>query len=206
MEECEVESASYGYGNGKNPFPRYICVSVNREVVHGIGRRDRLLEEGDIVSLDVAVRYNGFVGDNTKTVCVGKVSRKVKDLVQATEDSLIEGIAQARVGHRVGHISAAIQRFVESKGYRVVRQLVGHGVGREMHEDPPVPNFGQPSDGPFLQAGMTLAIEPMVVENSPAIETADDGWTVFTKDGGMCAHFEHTVLISKDGPEILTKC
>lgn len=206
MEECEVQSASYGYGSGRNRFPRHICISVNEELVHGIGHPKHLIKSGDIVSLDVAVKYDGFVGDNTETVCVEPIDPKIKELVDVTRGALQEGIVQARPGNRVGHISSAIQRFVETKGYNVVRELVGHGVGRNMHEEPQVPNFGRPSEGPVLQTGMTIAIEPMVTIGLPVIETAEDGWTISTKDRKWCAHAEHTILITKDGPEILTIC
>ena len=204
MEECDVQSASYGYGHGKHRFPGYICVSVNEELVHGIGRPQRFIQPGDIVSLDVTVKYDGFVGDNAETVCVEPIDLKIKDLVDVTRKALKEGISQACPGNRVGHISSAIQHFVESKGYNVVRELVGHGIGRNMHEEPQIPNFGRPTDGPVLQEGMTLAIEPMVTLGSAVIKTADDGWTVSMKDRKWCAHAEHTILITKDGPEILT--
>lgn len=197
-------STAYGYGSKENPFPRHICISVNEEVVHGIGREDRILEDGDIVSLDVALNYKGFVGDNTYTVGLGRLSEPVKQLVKHTEISLYKGIDQALEGNHVGDISWAIQSYAEKNHLGVVRELVGHGVGRNMHEEPQIPNYGRPHQGPRLLAGMAIAIEPMLTLGRPAIKTLSDGWTIVTRDGNYCAHFEHTVLITKDLPEILT--
>ena len=205
MEERGARSAAYGYGGPKNPFPSYICISLNNEVVHGIGRKDRIVNEGDIVSLDVALHYNGYVGDNTYTVAVGEVSEEAKRLLSVTEQALYKGIDQARAGNRVGDISWAIQQFGEQHHLGVVRELVGHGVGHEKHEEPQVPNVGKPNKGPLLQEGLVIAIEPMLTLGSPAIKTLQDGWSVVTKDGKWCAHFEHTILITKDSAEILTK-
>ncbi len=204
MEEYGCRSACYKYRNGSLRFPSYICISVNDVVIHGIGRKDIILKSGDIVSMDVSVIYQGFVGDNTRTVCIGEVSPDVKRLVEATDKALHLGIAQARQGNRVGDISAAIQKYVESCGYGIVEEFTGHGVGRHMHEDPAIPNYGEAGKGPFLKAGMTLAIEPMITMGSAEIFVGDDGWTVYTADGKPSCHIEHTVLVTDAEPEILT--
>ena len=204
MDSLGAVSTAYGYGDKKNPYPSYICISLNDEIVHGIGRQDVIIKEGDIVSLDVAVKYRGFVGDNTLTVAVGEISKKNQLLLQVTEQALYKGIDQAVEGNCVGDISWAIQSFAEKHRLGVVRELVGHGVGREMHEEPQVPNYGVPHSGPRLKAGMTIAIEPMFTLGLPKLCTLDDGWTVVTQDGSCSAHFEHTILITKDSPEILT--
>jgi len=197
-------SACYNYPNGHLRFPSYVCISTNEEVVHGIGSLKRILNEGDIVSLDVSLVYDGFVGDNTRTVRVGKVSDEVDRLLNVTEQSLQLGIAQARAGNRVGDISHAIQQYVEAHGFSIVREFVGHGVGADMHEEPQIPNYGRPHSGPRLRAGMTLALEPMVNLGRPGVAIAEDGWTVYTKDRKPSAHFEHTVLVTDTGAEILT--
>lgn len=188
---------------GYRGFPASICPSVNEEVVHGIpGPRE--LREGDIVGIDVGVEKDGFYGDAARTFAVGAVSDEALKLMQVTRDSLMAGIEQARPGNRVGDISNAIQRYVESHGFSVVRALVGHGIGREMHEEPAVPNFGPAGRGPRLMAGLVLAIEPMVNVGGHEVVTGSDGWTVSTKDGALSAHFEHTVVVGTDGPEILS--
>ena len=204
MLSLGATSSAHGYGDKENPFPAYICVSVNDEVVHGIGRKDVFIQDGDIVSLDVALKYKGFVGDNTVTVGVGDISEKKQHLLKVTEQALYRGIDQAVEGNCVGDISWAIQAFAEKNRLGVIRDLVGHGVGREMHEAPQVPNYGRPHTGPRLKAGMTIAIEPMLTLGLPRIRALDDGWTLVTKDGSCSAHFEHTILITKDLPEILT--
>ena len=204
MDSVGAVSASYGYGGRKNPFPGYICVSLNEEVVHGIGRKDRVLQEGDLVSLDVALFYNGFAGDNTVTVAVGATDEKRQTLSKVTEQALYRGIDQATEGNTIGDISWAVQSFAEAHGLGVVRELVGHGIGREMHEEPQVPNVGRPHSGVHLKAGMTLAIEPMLTAGSSRLRTLEDGWTIVTADGKPSAHFEHTVLVTKSAPEILT--
>lgn len=204
MDSVGAISSSYNFGGPINPFPSYICISINDEVVHGIGRKDTIIKEGDIVSLDVALSYNGFVGDNTVTVGVGNLEKPVKNLLKFTEESLYKGIDQAVDGNSVGDISWAIQSFAEKNHLGVVRELVGHGVGREMHEEPQVPNVGRPHTGPRLKAGMVIAIEPMLTLGSPDVCTLEDGWTIVTRDRSFSAHFEHTVLITKDSPEILT--
>ena len=188
---------------GYRGFPASICPSVNEEVVHGMPG-PRVLREGDIVGMDVGVEKNGFYGDAALTFAVGNASDEARKLMTVTRDALMLGIAQARPGNRVGDISDAIQRHVESNGFSVVRALVGHGIGREMHEEPAVPNFGPSGRGPRLMAGLVLAIEPMVNVGGFEVETRSDGWTVVTKDGALSAHFEHTVAVGPDGPEILS--
>jgi methionyl aminopeptidase len=189
---------------GYRGFPAYLCVSVNDELVHGIPGK-RVLEEGDIVSLDVGAMFQGFHGDAALTVGVGKISPHAEALLEATEGALRAGIASAQSGARLGDISAAIQSFAESRGFSVVREYVGHGIGREMHEDPQIPNFGSPGQGPLLQKGMTLALEPMVNAGVWRTKVGSDGWTVTTADGGLCAHFEHTIAITDGEAEILTR-
>ncbi|NQU10893.1 type I methionyl aminopeptidase [bacterium] len=188
---------------GYKGFPGHICVSVNEEVVHGIPG-PRRVQYGDIVSLDVGIILGGFVGDNATTVAVGVVAERTRRLLGMTEQALAAGIDQARAGRRVGDISAAVQGLVEADGFSVVREFVGHGVGRKMHEEPQIPNFGVAGKGPKLRPGMTLAIEPMINAGLSAVTVLQDGWTVVTRDGSPSAHFEHTVLVT-DGPaEILT--
>jgi len=194
-----AESAFLGYKG----YPSSICVSVNEVVVHGIPGKRRI-EVGDIVSIDVGVRYGGYVGDTAKTVMVGTCDPRVAELVKTTEKCLMEAIALAREGRRLFDISHAIQGTAEAAGFSVVRQFVGHGIGRDMHEDPQIPNFGKPGTGPRLVAGMTFAIEPMVNMGRSEVEVLDDGWTVVTKDRKFSAHFEHTVAVGKDGAEVLT--
>lgn len=194
-----AKSAFLGY----RKYPCHICISVNEQVVHGLAG-ERQLQFGDIVSLDVGVVYNGFIGDTARTVAVGGCSLLAQKLMDVTEKSLYEGIAQAVSGNRVADISRAVQKYVESNGFSVVREYVGHGVGRTMHEEPQVPNFVDGKSSPKLRAGMTIAIEPMVNAGLPGTKTLNDGWTVVTQDGSLSAHFEHTVLISEAEPEILT--
>ena len=205
MEQHGSRSACYKYKCGSLRYPGYVCLSVNDEVIHGIGRKDRVLKSGDIVSIDVSVVYQGYVGDNTRTVMIGEVSPEVRRLVETTEKSLYEGISRAVAGNRVGDISAAIQKYVEGAGYGVVKEFTGHGVGRQLHEEPEVPNYGRAGSGPLLRPGMTLAIEPMVSMGSPDIRMdSEDGRTVYTLDGKPSSHSEHTVLITDSEPEILT--
>ncbi len=194
-----ARSAFLGYKN----FPRNSCISVNDEVVHGVagGRR---LEYGDIVSLDVGVIYDGFIGDIARTVPVGGCNVETQRLLDVTERSLYMGIAQAVSGNRVSDISRAVQYGVESNGFSVVREFVGHGVGRSMHEDPQIPNFVEKKSSPKLCPGMTIAIEPMVNAGAADVKVLNDGWTVVTEDGSLSAHFEHTVLVTSGEPEILT--
>ena len=169
-----------------------------------VGSLRRILRDGDIISLDVVVEYNGYIGDNAQTVPVGAIAPRTAELLKITEEALHLGISQAAVGNRIGDISHAVQTFVESHGFGVVREMVGHGVGRAMHEEPQIPNFGRRNTGEKIKAGMTLAIEPMVNLGTHAVRTLSDGWTVVTTDGAPSAHFEHTVLTTDSGPEILT--
>ncbi len=199
MKAHGVRSAFLGY----RKFPGHLCISVNDEIVHGIGG-PRRLNFGDIVSLDVGVVHQGFIGDTARTVAVGGCSVEAQRLMDVTEQALYEGIAQARSGKRVADISRAIQRYVESNGYSVVREFVGHGVGRSMHEEPQVPNFDDGSKSVVLKPGMTIAIEPMVNVGKAAVRILNDNWTVVSKDGSLSAHFEHTVLVTAGEPEILT--
>ncbi|MGA2864283.1 MAG: type I methionyl aminopeptidase [Verrucomicrobiota bacterium] len=199
MKSCGARSAFLGY----RKFPCHICISVNEQVVHGLAG-PRQLRFGDIVSLDVGVIYNGFIGDTARTVAVGGCGLPAQNLMDITEKALHEGIARAVPGRRVVDISRAIQECVEGNGFSVVREFVGHGVGRSMHEEPQVPNFVDGKPSPKLRPGMTLAIEPMVNAGSPGVKILNDGWTVVTQDGSLSAHFEHTVLITEDEPEILT--
>jgi methionyl aminopeptidase len=193
------KSAFLGY----RKYPRHVCLSVNEEVVHGIGG-ERELHFGDIVSVDVGVSYKGFIGDNARTFAVGGCGVHAQRLLDVTEQALSLGIAAARPGKRVTDISRAVQNFVEKNGFSVVREFVGHGVGREMHEEPQVPNFVDRKMNELLRPGMTIAIEPMVNAGQPAVKILKDGWTVVTQDGSLSAHFEHTVLVTGGDPEILT--
>jgi methionyl aminopeptidase len=188
---------------GYRGFPASICPSVNDEVVHAIPGARRL-DEGDVIGVDVGVEMNGYYGDSARTYAVGEVSAEAQRLMQVTREALLEGVARARGGNRVGDISHAIQTHVEHHGFSIVRSLVGHGIGREMHEEPQVPNFGLPDRGPRLMIGQVLAIEPMVNAGGPEVMTQPDGWTVVTKDGSLSAHFEHTVALGPNGPEILS--
>ena len=199
MKHYGARSAFLGY----RKFPCQACISVNEEVVHGLGNA-RQLRFGDIVSLDIGVIHRGFVGDTARTVAVGGCGVLAQKLMDVTEKSLYEGISQALPGNRVVDISRAIQGYVESNGFSVVREFVGHGVGRTVHEDPQIPNFDDGKRSEKLRPGMTLAIEPMVNAGLPAVKILNDGWTVVTQDGSLSAHFEHTVLITESEPEILT--
>ncbi len=189
---------------GYRGFPATICVSVNDEIVHGIPGR-RVLKEGDIVSLDVGAIVNGYHGDAAVTVGVGRISQQAEQLIETTRGSLAQGIQQAKAGSRMGDISAAIQNYAESRGYSVVREYVGHGIGRALHEEPAVPNFGEPGKGMVLQSGMVLALEPMVNIGTWQTRVKADNWTVVTLDGSLSAHFEHTIAITDGAPEILTQ-
>ena len=189
---------------GYRGFPASICTSVNEAVVHGIPG-DLVLQEGDIVGVDIGVKSGGFYSDAAQTVPVGRISREAERLLAVTRGALYAGISAVVPGHRIGDVSWAIQGFVERAGFSVVRSLVGHGIGRAMHEEPQVPNFGKPGQGPELKPGMALAIEPMVNAGGYEVEVLDDAWTVVTSDGSLSAHFEHTVVITEDGPLILTE-
>jgi methionyl aminopeptidase len=194
-----------GYRHSKsNPFPGTLCTSVNDEVVHGIPSK-RILRDGDLLSIDVGVKKDGWYGDGAHSFAIGEISEELQRLMEATEEALYAGIAQAKVGNRVHDISAAIQRHVEEHGFSVVRDLVGHGVGAALHEEPAVPNFGKPGTGMKLKEGMTLAIEPMVNAGGWEVRIDADGWTVRTLDGSVSAHYEHTIAILNGKAEILTQ-
>lgn len=199
-----VECGAIPTFKGYHGYPANICVSVNSEVVHGIPGA-RKLEEGDIVSVDCGALYNGYNGDAAVTFPVGKVSEDALRLMRVTREALYKGIEQAVVGNRLGAVSHAIQQHAEAAGYGVVRDYCGHGIGRNMHEDPSIPNVGEPDKGPLIKAGMVLAIEPMVNMGTWAVKVLADDWTVVTKDGKISAHFEHTVAVTTQGPQILTK-
>ena len=187
-------------------FPASACISVNDVVIHGIPSKKLVLKEGDIVSVDVGAYYGGFHGDNAYTFPCGRISAEAQNLLDATRESLNEGIKQALVGNRIGDIGSAVQKYVEARSYSVVRDFVGHGVGAKLHEDPSVPNYGTPHRGVRLLPGMTVAIEPMVNEGKYQVRVLDDKWTTVTCDGKLSAHFEHTVAITPDGPKIMTLC
>lgn len=189
---------------GYRGYPSGICASVNDQVVHGIPSTASL-RDGDIISIDIGVYRDGFFGDGALTLPVGKISDEAQRLLTVTENALYHGIDQARPGSRVSDISAAIQRSVEANGFSVVRTFVGHGIGRSLHEEPQVPNYGQPNQGPRLREGMTFAVEPMVNAGKADVEVLDDGWTAVTSDGSLSAHFEHTIAVTRNGPRILTR-
>lgn len=194
------EPSFLGYGG----FPASICSSVNEQVVHGIPSEECVLHDGDIISVDVGVFYKGFHGDNARTYPVGPVAPEVTELLKVTRESLALGLAQVRAGAPLGAMSHAIQAHAEAHGFGVVRQFAGHGIGKKLHEEPHVPNYGRPDEGPELRAGMALAIEPMINAGTHRVRTLDDGWTVVTEDGRLSAHFEHTVIVLSDGIEIMT--
>jgi methionyl aminopeptidase len=189
---------------GYRGYPCTLCASVNEQVVHGIPSA-RALAEGDIISLDMGVKLNGFFGDSAVTVPVGRVAPEVTRLLQVTQEALAKGIAQARLGGRVSDIGHAIQQHVEAQGFSVVREFVGHGIGSALHEEPQIANYGEPGRGPRLAEGMVLAIEPMVNMGKAAVKVLADGWTAVTRDGSLSAHFEHTVAVTKNGPRVLTE-
>lgn len=190
-----------GYGG----FPASACISVNNVVIHGIPSKRQIVKAGDIVSIDIGAIYEGYNGDNAFTFPCGDISPEAQRLLDATRESLYEGIKQAKAGNRLGDIGSAVQRYVEARGYSVVRDFVGHGVGAKLHEDPSVPNYGTPGRGVRLLPGMTIAIEPMVNQKGYQVEVLGDGWTTVTKDGGLSAHFENTIAITESGPVILTR-
>ncbi len=208
MREHGASPAQKGYNpgiKGVPPFPCSICASVNDEVIHGIPSKKAILKEGDILSIDTVVYKNGFNGDAARTFIVGKPKNKEDErLLQITKQAFFEGIKYAVKGNRVGDISHAIGQFVEKNGYSVVREFQGHGIGKQMHEDPGIPNYGKAGKGARLEPGMTLAIEPMVIMGKPDILELDDGWTIITEDGTPAAHYENTILITEKEPEILT--
>lgn len=194
-----------GYGPKDNPYPATVCVSLNEEIVHGIPRKDRILEEGDIVKLDIGMRYKGLITDMARTFSVGRISKEAHKLIKTTEESLNKGIERLKDGARLSDYSETVDSFVRSRGFGIIRELVGHGVGRELHEDPQIPNYRTNEKDIILEAGMTLALEPMVNEGTSRIKLMKDGWTYVTRDGKLSAHFEDTVLIKKGGVEILTR-
>lgn len=209
----QIDKIAYDYivKNGAQPnflnlygFPATACISINNEVIHGIPSKTRKIKEGDIVSIDLGAKLGGYNGDNAATFAAGKISPEAQRLIDTTRESLYEGIKAAVVGGRIGDIGYAVQSYCEQRGYGVVRDYVGHGVGRELHEEPSVPNFGTPGRGVRLVAGMTLAIEPMINQGTKNVRVLPDEWTVVTADGKLSAHFEHTVAITADGPKILT--
>jgi methionyl aminopeptidase len=188
---------------GYRGFPRTLCVSINEEIVHGIPSRRRL-KDGDIVSLDLGAIWQGFYGDAALTFAVGTISREAERLVEATKKSLQIGIQEAKPGNRIGDIGYAVQAFIEKQGYSVVREFVGHGIGRNLHEDPQIPNYGKSGQGHRIKPGMVIAIEPMVCEGGPEVEMMKDNWTAVTRDRKLAAHFEHSVAITEDGPRVLS--
>lgn len=199
--------AEKGYPSGMKgvpDFPGSICASVNDNIIHGIPSKGCILQEGDIVSIDLVAYKNGFNGDCARTYTVGKVSDEAKRLIDVTKEAFFIGIKQAKKGNRIGDISHAIQEYVESHGFGVIKEFEGHGIGREMHEDPGVPNWGKPGRGLRLEPGMTIAVEPMVTAGSPEICQGDDGWSIWTWDESLSAHYENTILITEKEPEILT--
>ena len=207
MREEGAIPAEKGYDpgiRGVPPYPATLCVSINDEVIHGVPSKSKIIKEGDIVSVDTVALKNGYNGDAARTFIVGKVSKETQRLVDVTKQAFYEGIKYAKVGYRVGDISHAIGEYVRSQGYSVVREFQGHGIGKQMHEDPGIPNYGKAGRGIRLEPGMTLAIEPMVIAGKPNILELDDGWTIITEDGSLAAHYENTILITKKEPEILT--
>jgi methionyl aminopeptidase len=200
IESEGAEPTFLGYGG----FPATCCISVNQVVIHGIPSKKQIIREGDIVSIDVGATLEGYVGDNAWTFPCGKVSEEAQRLMDTTRESLFEGIKAAQPNNRLGDVGSAVQRYAEARGYSVVRDFVGHGVGAKMHEDPSVPNYGTPGRGVRLLPGMTIAIEPMITEGTYKVKTLDDGWTTVTADGKLAAHFENSIAITPDGPVILT--
>lgn len=189
---------------GISGYPATACISINNEVIHGIPSKNRKIHKGDIVSVDLGAAFEGYNGDNAATFAVGEVSPQAKRLIDATRESLYCGIKAAVAGGRIGDIGHAIQSYVEERGFSVVREYIGHGVGTQLHEAPEVPNYGTPGKGVRLLPGMTIAIEPMINCGKPDVKTLSDGWTVVTRDGSLSAHFEHTIAITSDGPQIMT--
>ncbi len=207
MRSLGAIPAEKGYDigvKGVPPFPASLCVSINDEVIHGIPSKNRIIKEGDVVSIDTVALKNGYHGDAARTFLVGKTSKEAERLVQVTKQAFFEGIQYAKVGNRIGDVCHAIGEYVHSQGYSVIKEFQGHGIGKEMHEDPGIPNYGKAGRGIRLEAGMTLAIEPMVIAGKPNILELDDGWTIMTEDGSLAAHYENTILITEKEPEILT--
>lgn len=207
MRSLGAIPAEKGYDigiKGVPPFPASLCVSINDEVIHGIPSKNRMIREGDVVSIDTVALKNGYNGDAARTFIVGKASKEAERLVQVTKQAFFEGIQYAKVGNRIGDVCHAIGEYVHSQGYSVIKEFQGHGIGKEMHEDPGIPNYGKAGRGIRLESGMTLAIEPMVIAGKPNILELDDGWTIITEDGSLAAHYENTILITEKEPEVLT--
>ncbi len=207
MKKYGAVSSEKGYPSGVRgvqDFPANTCISVNDVVIHGIPSKDQILKDGDIVSVDMVALKNGYNGDMARTYFVGNVSDEAKRLVEVTKKSFFEGLKFAKKGFRVGDISNAIGEYVKSQGYSVVREFQGHGIGKEMHEDPGIPNYGKAGRGPRLEPGMTICIEPMVIQGKPDIWELEDGWTIATQDGSLSAHYENTILITEKEPKVLT--
>ena len=207
MKKNGAISAEKGYNpgiKGVPPYPAATCISINDEVIHGVPSNKRIIKDGDIVSIDLVALKNGYNGDAARTIMVGNVSKEAKRLVEVTKQAFFEGIKYAKVGNRIGDISHAIGEYVKSQGYSVVREFEGHGIGKDMHEEPEIPNYGKAGRGIRLEPDMTLAIEPMVIAGKPNILELDDGWTIVTEDGSLSAHYENTILITENEPEILT--
>ena len=207
MRSLGAMPAEKGYDSGIRGVPKFpasICISINDEVIHGIPSKNRIIKDGDVVSIDTVALKDGFNGDAARTFIVGKASKEAQRLVDVTKQAFFEGIKFAKPGYRIGDISHAIGEYVRSQGYSVVREFQGHGIGREMHEDPGIPNYGKAGRGMKIEPGMTLAIEPMVIQGKPNILELDDGWTIITEDGSLAAHYENTILITEKEPKILT--
>ncbi len=207
MKDLGAIPAEKGYNPGIKgipPYPASICISINDEVIHGVPSKNKIIKDGDIVSIDTVALKNGYNGDAARTFMIGNVSKDARRLVEVTKQAFFEGIKYAKPGYRIGDISHTIGEYVKSQGYSVVREFQGHGIGKAMHEDPGIPNYGKAGRGIRLEQGMTLAIEPMVIQGKPDILELDDGWTIITEDGSLSAHYENTILITEKEPEILT--
>lgn len=199
--------AQKGYPSGQRgvpDFPGTLCISINDEVIHGIPSKEVIIKDGDVVSVDLVVLKNGYNGDAARTYIVGNASKEAKELVEVTKQAFFEAMKYAKAGNRIGDISNAVDPYVRKFGFSVVKEFQGHGIGKEMHEDPGVPNYGKPGKGPRLEKGMTIAVEPMVIAGNPDIWELEDGWTIVTRDGSLSAHYENTILITDNEPEILT--
>lgn len=207
MRDLGALPAEKGYNSGIKgvpPYPAATCISINDEVIHGVPSKNKIIKDGDIVSVDTVALKNGFNGDAARTFIVGSVPKETQRLIDVTKQAFYEGIKYAKPGYRIGDISHAIGEYVHSQGYSVVREFQGHGIGRNMHEDPGIPNYGKAGRGMRIEPGMTLAVEPMVIQGKPNILELDDGWTIITEDGSLAAHYENTILITEKEPEILT--
>jgi methionyl aminopeptidase len=203
IDKHKVKSAFLGYA--QPPYPAVVCTSINEVIVHGIPRKNEVLKDGDIIGIDFGIFHKGFCADTARTILIGQVAPEKRKLVETAQQALELGIQNCRIGQRLGDIGHAIQSHAESHGYSVVRQFVGHGTGRQMHEDPQVPNFGKANDGKRIKSGLVIAVEPMVNAGAPDVEVLDDNWTAVTKDRSQSAHFEHTIAITDEGPWVLTR-